>query len=185
VPTGRATGVPVKILAALAPLLLLAFGQPALAGGTWVFQVVHTAEATVANEGQVWTVKFVGPKDAAVVRYQATTGSKQSGDGEKTLAANGTVAIPTHGSVLFTYDRSKCGMTAINHGIEFLVLDPKGRSAAYKLERSEDKKPAKITYMDAKTPMAEKTKGVLKLNQGAESQTGMTTIAILKEEVKD
>jgi len=177
----------------LYPMVLLALAQPLLAGGTWRFQVVHTAKATAANEHMIWTVKFDLPRDKAEVRYrvwqagsQETGNQDADGQSEKKLPANGQVSIPTNGSVVFTYDRSKCGLTTVNKGIGFLVMDYKGLSAAYRLEKSDTNKPPRITYLDEKSKdLAAKTRDVLKLTQGDKSNTGFTTIGILKDELRD
>lgn len=182
-----------KIPLPLHLLVLLALGQPLLAGGVWSFQVVHAAKATAATADMVWQIRFDPPKDKAEVRYRVwVAGSQETGnkdtDGqtEKKLPANGQVSIPANGNVVFTYDRARCGTFAVNGGIRFLVLDHKGRSAAYKLEKSDLKKPPTITYLDEKSkPLAARTKDVLRLTQGAKSNTGFTTLAILKDEIRD
>jgi len=164
----------------------LCLGQPLLAGGTWYFQVVHTAKATAASQDKIWHVEFDKPKDKAEVRYRVwVAGSEETGDketngqNEKKLPAGGRVAIPINGNVVFTYDRSRCGMMTVNKGIDFRVVDSGGRSAAYRIERS-----GEITYLDAKSKAA-KTKDVLVLTQAKQSNTGMTTIGILKDEIRD
>jgi hypothetical protein len=168
-------------------IAFLAFGPPLLAGGTWLFQVVHVAKATEANKDMIWKVKFDLPKDKAEVRYRVwVAGSQETGNQEtdgqtqKKLPADGTVAIPKNGNVVFTYDRSRCAAWAVNKGIAFQVMDYQGRAAAYKLEKT-----GQVTYVDEKSRLAAKTKDVLILTQAAQSNTGFTTIGILKDAIRD
>lgn len=171
----------------LLPLVVLGLGHPLLAGGTWYFQVVHTAKLTTANENMIWQVQFDPPKDKAEVRYRTwVTGSLETGnretDGktEKKLPAAGQVPVPMNGNVVFTYDRSKCGITTVNKGIRFVVKDSKGRSVAYKIEKS-----GQVALLDESRSLAAKNKDVLVLTQAAKSNTGITTIGILKDAIKD
>lgn len=183
-----------KIPHVLYPVVLLALGQPLLAGGAWQFQVINITESE-------WEVRFEPPTDKATVRcrgWNATAQwkNKQKNDkngtakpyGEKEHEvdmANGQVTVAPKATVLFTYDRDKCGMTATNKGINFQVRDSNGQLAGYKLEKTDNGKPAKITYLDEKSAKAAKTKDVLNLAQGAKSNTGITTIAIMKDAIKD
>jgi len=173
-----------KLLCAAA---LLAAGPALLAGGAWQFQVLHTAKATGANEDMLWSVGFEKPTDKAVVRYRVFVASSQvtgdadtNGQTEKALPANGEVTIPKYGTVVFTYDRDKCSMVAVNRGISFTVSDSNGRSAKYKLEKTPTGDPAKISFSGS-AAQAGRLKGVLTLTPGSRSNTGFTTIGILKD----
>ena len=183
-----------KIHHLLYPVVLLVLGQPLLAGGSWQFQIVNITESE-------WDIKFEPPADKATVRCRGWNATAQWKNklknekngtikpyGEKECEVdmeNGQVTIAPKATVLFTYDRAKCSMTATNKGINFLVRDPKGQLAGYKLEKTDTGKPAKVTYLDEKTAKAAKTKDVLNLTQGDQSNSGFTTIAIMKENIKD
>jgi len=111
-----------------------------------------------------WTVAFDAPKDKELVK---------AGQGD--LPADRKVAIPFRKAVLFTFDRSQCSAAA--GSIQFAVIDSGG--ARVQLQ-ADDK--GNVEFVDAASARA--NEGVLKLTQGKDSLTGITTLALTGNALK-